>query len=203
MSRPRAGGSEAGGGPVEGYEITLPGGATQTLLTRASLALVGTGAPAIVGAFGVDHGAALLLPDHAGPLHGGLAVADQIAAAVTGTRRAALDRATDLLELAGVPEPHHRVRARPHQLSPLDRQRAQLALALARAPGLIVAEDPTAGLEPAEAAAFAALLHRLRGRLGFALLLSAPGLEEAERLVDEIVVLGDGGITERRRRRVG
>jgi ABC-type glutathione transport system ATPase component len=189
--------------PDRGWELSLPGGATQTLLPGASLGLVGVGAAVTADAFAAATDAALLLPDHADPLHAGLAIADQIAAALSGTRRAALDRATDLLELAGVPEPHHRVRARPHQLSELDRQRAQLALVLAREPALIVASDPTAGLGQTEAGAFAALLGRLRGRLGFTLIVSAEQPEPVERLVDEFVVLGEDGVVERRRRRPG
>ena len=186
--------------PADGYELALPGGAIGTLLSGGSLALVGGPAAAIVNACAERTGAARLLPDHADPLHAGLAVAVQIAAALSGTRRAALDRATDLLELVGVPEPHHRVRARPHQLSQLDRQRAQLALALAGVPALIAAEDPTAGLAPTDAAAFAALLGRLRARLGFALVVSTQQLGAAERLADEIIVLGEDGVAERRRR---
>jgi ABC-type glutathione transport system ATPase component len=187
--------------PAGGYELTLPGGARQTLLAGASLAVMGEDASAVVAAFAQPHGAALLVPDAADPLHAGYAVADQIAAALSGTRRSALDRATDLLELVDVPEPHHRARARPDQLSQLDRQRAQLALALVNAPTLIAAEDPTAGLSQAEASAFAALLSRLRDRLGFTLVLATQQLEAAQRLADEIIVLGDGGIVERRRRR--
>ncbi len=184
-----------------GYELTLPGGATHAIVHGASLAVIGEEATAIVDAFAERTGAALVLPDHADPLHASLAVADQIAAALTGTRRAALDRATDLLELAGVSEPHHRAHARPHELSRLDRQRAQLALAMAGQPSLIAAEDPTAGLEPAEAAAFVTLLSRLRARLGFTFVVSTQQLETAEKLVDEIIVLGTDGIIQRRRRR--
>ncbi len=184
-----------------GYELTLEGGATVTLLAGASLAVMGAEASAVVGAFAQRSGAALLVPDAGDPLHAGLSVGDQVAAALSGTRRAALDRATDLLELAGVPEPHHRARARPHQLGQLDRQRAQLALVLANAPALIVAEDPTAGLSQTDAAAFSALLSRLRQRLRFTLVLATSQLEAAQRLADEIIVIDAGDITERRRRR--
>jgi ABC-type dipeptide/oligopeptide/nickel transport system ATPase component len=184
-----------------GYEIALPGGAFHTLLSGASLGLVGGPAADILVRFAAEHAAVRLVPDRADPLHAGFAVADQIAAALGGTRRAALDRATDLLELTGVPEPHHRARARPHQLSRLDRQRVQLALALANDPGLIAAEDPMAGMDQTEAAAFATLLWRLRARHGFALLTATSQPEAAERMVDEIIVLDDTGVRQRRRRR--
>ncbi len=186
---------------ADGYELELGAGAAHTLLAGASLAVMGAHAAEVVGACAARFGAALLVPDAADPLHAGFAVAEQIAAPLGGTRRAALDRATDLLELVGVPEPHHRARARPHQLSQLDRQRAQLALVLAAAPSLIAAQDPTAGLAQTDAAAFLALLSRLRHRLGFALVIATAEPEVAQRLADEIIVLGEGGIVERRRRR--
>jgi ABC-type dipeptide/oligopeptide/nickel transport system ATPase component len=184
------------------YAVALGDGSTETLAPGASLALVGARAEALVQAFAEQTAAALLLADPADALHAGFAVADQIAAVFPGTRRAALDRATDLLELVGVPEPHHRVRARPHQLGRLDRQRVQLALVLAATPALIVAEDPTAGLDETEAAAFATLLGRLHVRLGFTLVVCTQQLEAAGRLVDEIIVLNEhGAMIERRRRR--
>jgi ABC-type glutathione transport system ATPase component len=187
--------------PASGCEVALPGGARQTLLAGASLGLVGISANEVVTRFAADLGTALLMPDHADPLHAAFAVADQIAAALGGTRRAAVDRATDLLELTGVPEPHHRARARPHQLSRLDRQRVQLALALANAPAVIAAVDVTAGLDQAEAAALATQLSRLHARLGFTLVVATGQLEVAERMVDEIIVIEADRVVQRRHRR--
>ena len=183
-------------------EVELPSGEIEPLPAGANLALVGRLAVPCVRAVAEERTAAVLIADGEDPLAGGRAVADQIADALGGTRRAARDRATDLLELTGMPEPHLRVHARPHELSPLDRQRAQLALALANSPALVVGEDPCAGLDPAEAATFAATLHRLWSRLGFTLLLACTEPEDAQRAAEQMLVLDDSGaIRERRRRR--
>jgi ABC-type glutathione transport system ATPase component len=214
-----------------GYRLRLAGTAEYRLAPGSRTALVGPGADALLADLAAQAaaertaaeqtaaertaaertgaeqtaaeptGVALILGDSQAPLHGAHRVGDQIAAALGGTRRAAWDRAIDLLEEAGVPEPHERVGARPHELSPLDRQRAQLALALANRPALLLAEDPAEGLSQAEVPAFAAALTRLHSRLGFTLVLSTPVRARATRLVDEILVLEDGRITDRLRRR--
>jgi ABC-type glutathione transport system ATPase component len=186
--------------PAEGHVLALAEGATLTLARASRTALVGGGATTLLASLAAEPGAALILADHTAPLHVALGVGEQIAVALGGIRRAALDRATDLLEAAGVPDPHHRVSARPHQLSALDRQRAQLALALANAPALVLAEDPAAGLDPADTAAFATSVTRLHARLGFTLVVAADRPGTVERLVEEILLLEAGRVRERRRR---
>ena len=180
--------------------LALPGGAELEIPAGACVAVVGADASARVGAWGDARGAGIMVPDALDPLLAGWSVADQLAAVVGGTRRAALDRAVDLLELTGVPEPHRRVRARPHQLAPVDRQRIQLALLLAGDLELITAEDPAAGLAPADAAALLATLRRLWVTRGFTLLLGTAELQAAERVAEEIVILAEDGVSERRRR---
>ncbi|HET9075282.1 MAG TPA: hypothetical protein VFN48_11955 [Solirubrobacteraceae bacterium] len=181
--------------------LPLRGEARVEIAERACVAVVGPAAAAHVGAWGDTEAAAILVPDAQEPLLAGWSVADQIAAALGGTRRAALDRAVDLLERADVSEPHRRVRARPHQLTAVDRQRAQLALVLARDPALLVAEDPSAGLVPDDAAALLATLRRVWVSGGFALVVGTGDLTDAERVADELIILdADDGVRERRRR---
>jgi ABC-type microcin C transport system duplicated ATPase subunit YejF len=103
-----------------------------------------------------------------------LAVGGQIADAVRAhakvSRQAARDRAIDLLELVGIAHPHRRVSAAPGLLSAVDQRRAQLALALAGQPRLLVADDPARGLDDADTKAFLWLLEALHHRHGFALI---------------------------------
>lgn len=175
-----------------GVDLVTPGSA---------LALIGAGAaPILARACPPGPGIVWLLGDSARPLHPGERVGTQIAAALGGTRRAAWDRAIDLLEFTGMPEPQRRVAARPHRLGALDRQRAQLALILANGPHVLLAHDPTAGLDPGEAVTFAATLRRLWQRLGFTLLLADSPTEVSERVAEEILVL-EGGVPVQRRRR--
>jgi peptide/nickel transport system ATP-binding protein len=110
---------------------------------------------------------------------------------------AARDRAIDLLELVGIPDPHRAVDGRPHEFSAGMRLRGALALALTGEPALLIADDPTRGLDATVQAQILALLAELRRRLGLALVLGTrdPGI--AAELTEEIYVLREGRLVER------
>ena len=72
------------------------------------------------------------------------------------------------------------------------RQRACLAAALAHAPRLLVLDEPTAGLDPAQVLAFRNLLQRLKGSV--TVLLSTHVLAEVEAVCDALVVLDRGRV---------
>jgi ABC-type dipeptide/oligopeptide/nickel transport system ATPase component len=195
-----AGAAEVNGGPGLEYVLELAAGGTVGLSPASSTALVGADALRLLDQLIGRPGVALLLADSASPLHPGYSVGRQISDALPGTRRAALDRATDLLETTGVPEPHERVGARPHELTALDRQRAQLALVLTSRPQLVLGYDPSAGLSNADAAAFGSAVSRLKLKFGYTLAVAAPEQRTVVRLVNEILILGEGRVLERRRR---
>ena len=72
------------------------------------------------------------------------------------------------------------------------RQRVGLAAALAHDPPLLVLDEPTAGLDPAQVLAFRNLLRSLKGRVS--VLLSTHVLAEVEAVCDRLVVLDRGRV---------
>ncbi|MFF4649623.1 dipeptide ABC transporter ATP-binding protein [Streptomyces sp. NPDC001380] len=60
---------------------------------------------------------------------------------------AARKRAVELLDVVGIPDPHRRVDAFPHEFSGGMRQRAMIAMAIANDPSVIIADEPTTALD--------------------------------------------------------
>jgi peptide/nickel transport system ATP-binding protein len=80
------------------------------------------------------------------------AVGDQIAEAIEVhqrdvTRRAARQRALELLDLVGIAQPDRRARSFPHELSGGERQRVVIAIAIANDPDLLICDEPTTALD--------------------------------------------------------
>jgi oligopeptide/dipeptide ABC transporter ATP-binding protein len=86
--------------------------------------------------------------------------------------------------------------AYPHQLSGGQRQRIVIAQALACQPELVIADEPTASLDPTSAAEIVELLERLKQRSQTAFLLISHDLNPLARLADRIMVMYAGRIVE-------
>lgn len=84
------------------------------------------------------------------------------------------------------------------ELSGGEAQRLALARALALEPRLLLADEPTASLDEESRAGFVELLRATRAARGLALVLVTHDLRLARALADEILVLADGVIVERR-----
>jgi peptide/nickel transport system ATP-binding protein len=87
------------------------------------------------------------------------------------SKREALDRALEVLELVGLPQPKERLKDFPHQLSGGLRQRVMIAIALACEPKVLLADEPTTALDVTIQAQILRVLDGLEQRLGMATLL--------------------------------
>jgi peptide/nickel transport system ATP-binding protein len=112
------------------------------------------------------------------------------------TRRTARAKAIELLDAVQVPEPARRVRDYPHQLSGGLRQRALIAMALACAPDVLIADEPTTALDVTIQAQILDLLRDLQQRLGLALLLITHDLGIVAEMGTRVAVMYAGRIVE-------
>ncbi|HWF35820.1 MAG TPA: ABC transporter ATP-binding protein [Solirubrobacteraceae bacterium] len=166
--------------------------------------MFGGGDLASLGEEGLRHLAgdvvALTTHDPLSALHPLYPVGAQVIEAIRAHRAvskaAARDRAIGLLELVGIPDPHRRVDAYPHELPPGLRQRAMIAVALANGPKLLIADDPTRGLDVTVQAQILALLADLGERLGMAIVYLTRDLGTVAEIADEVAVMYAGRIVE-------
>jgi ABC-type dipeptide/oligopeptide/nickel transport system ATPase component len=112
-------------------------------------------------------------------------------------RKAARDRAVELLDVVHVPDPHVRVHDYPHQLSGGLRQRVLIALALACSPPLVIADEPTTALDATIQAQILELLRELQSTHALGLLLITPDLGVVAQIADSVAVMQAGRIVER------
>ncbi len=104
------------------------------------------------------------------------------------------ERVGDWLDAVGLPR--ERVGAYPHELSGGMRQRVALALALCPGPELLVADEPTTALDAPLRVRMAAMLRRLAGRQGTAVLLISHDIRTVAAAADRVAVMYSGRIVE-------
>ncbi|MEM7078534.1 MAG: ABC transporter ATP-binding protein [Pseudomonadota bacterium] len=112
------------------------------------------------------------------------------------TRRAARERALELLRLVRLPDPELKLLSYPHQLSGGQRQRVMIAMALANEPKLLIADEPTTALDVTIQANILELLSSLQKELGMGLLLITHDLGIVRSMADRVCVMTDGEIVE-------
>ena len=110
-------------------------------------------------------------------------------------KKAARDRAIELLELVGIPEAGKRVDEYPHQLSGGMRQRVMIAMALSGDPELLIADEPTTALDVTIQAQILQLLKDLQEKLHMSIIIHDLGV--IAEMADEVAVMYAGDIVEK------
>ncbi|SFP40698.1 D-methionine transport system ATP-binding protein [Amycolatopsis arida] len=138
----------------------------------------------------------LAVVDPRTPLHAERTVAGNVAAplerlGVAGPQRRS--RVGTLLDLVGLTA---RATQQPTELTPGQRRRVEVARALAAAPAVLLADDPTGGVSPEEAGAVLTVLDRARAELGVTVVLATRDPGVVRRVCDGVAVLEQGTLVE-------
>ena len=127
----------------------------------------------------------------------GYQIAEAILAHNDISKKAALDRAIELLDMVGIPHPQQRVHNYPHEMSGGMRQRVVIAIAMANNPDVIIADEPTTALDVTVQAQVLEALEAARAETGAALVLITHDLGVIAGHADRICVMYAGKLVEK------
>jgi oligopeptide/dipeptide ABC transporter ATP-binding protein len=139
---------------------------------------------------------AMVFQDALAALNPVVRVGDQIVEAIRVhndvSAGAARKRASELLEIVGIPEPARRVNQYPHEFSGGMRQRAMIAMSLANDPELLIADEPTTALDVTIQAQVLELFGRIQERTNSSILLITHDLGVVAGVADKVMVMYAG-----------
>ena len=111
-------------------------------------------------------------------------------------KKEAEEQAAALLEQVGIPLPAQRAKEYPHQISGGMRQRVMIAMALACAPELLIADEPTTALDVTIQAQVLELLRQLNRDTGTGIILITHDLGVVAEVCHKVAVMYLGHIVE-------
>lgn len=111
-------------------------------------------------------------------------------------RRDAPRQAVEMLRAVGITDPARRAQAYPFEMSGGMCQRVMIAIALAAKPSLLIADEPTTGLDVTTQAVIMDLINDLAGKMGMATIFITHDLALAGQRSDRVVVMHAGHVVE-------
>ena len=112
------------------------------------------------------------------------------------TKKEASERAQYLLELVGIPEPHTRLKAYPHELSGGMKQRIAIARALSCEPTLLFADEPTTNLDVTVQAQVLELMKKLQRDLGMSMVMITHDMGIIADMTERVTIMYAGKVME-------
>ena len=112
------------------------------------------------------------------------------------SRRAAMEKAVEMLRLVHIPNAQKRVDDYPHQFSGGMRQRVMIAMALSCNPKLLIADEPTTALDVTIQAQILDLLQEMKARFGMAIMLITHAMGVVAETAQRVVVMYAGKVVE-------
>jgi peptide/nickel transport system ATP-binding protein len=111
-------------------------------------------------------------------------------------RRAALEKAVEMLRLVHIPNAQRRVHDYPHQFSGGMRQRVMIAMALSCNPKLLIADEPTTALDVTIQAQILELITEMKERFGMAVMLITHAMGVVAETAQRVAVMYAGKVVE-------
>ncbi|HEV2071520.1 MAG TPA: ABC transporter ATP-binding protein [Acidimicrobiales bacterium] len=127
------------------------------------------------------------------PVHTvGRQIAEMVRIHRKASRREAMERAIEMMELVGIPQARRRSTSYPHEFSGGMRQRVMIAMALSCEPDLLIADEPTTALDVTIQAQVIEVLQEIKERTGSAILLITHDLGVVAGMADQVLVMYAG-----------
>ena len=112
------------------------------------------------------------------------------------SKKKALDRAVEMLEMLSIPQADQRIKDYPHQFSGGMKQRVMIAMGLITNPELLIADEPTTALDVTIQAQILELMQRMQEQLGFTIIIITHNMGIVADMADDIAVMYMGKIME-------
>lgn len=112
------------------------------------------------------------------------------------SRKEAKERAVELLRMVRLPNPEQRINQYPHEFSGGQRQRVMIAIAMACAPRLLIADEPTTALDVTVQAQILELMKEMQEKKGTTIVIITHDMGAVASIAKTVAVMYGGIIVE-------